>query len=63
MPSMGEVRGVVSGEVEEKFRELAMEKFGYRKGSFSKALEEALLNWIAVIENIYGAHVEFSLTP
>jgi len=48
---MGEVRGVVSREVEEKFRKLAMKKFGYGKGSLSKALEEALNNWINVLEN------------
>jgi hypothetical protein len=43
---MGEVRGVVASEIEEKFRRLAMKKFGYRKGSLSKALEVALGNWI-----------------
>jgi hypothetical protein len=48
MPVMGEVRGVVSGEVEKKFRKLAMKKFGYGKGSLSKALEEALGNWINI---------------
>ena len=48
MPALGEVRGVVSGETEKKFRKLAMKKFGYGKGSLSKALEEALGNWINV---------------
>ena len=48
---MGEVRGVVSGEVEKEFRKLAMKKFGYGKGSLSKALEEALSHWINVPEN------------
>ena len=48
---MGEVQGVVSGEVEKKFRKLAMKKFGYGKGSLSKALEEALSHWINVLEN------------
>ena len=43
---MGEVRGVVASETEEKFRRLAMKKFGYGKGSLSKALEAALGNWI-----------------
>ena len=43
---MGEVRGVVTSETEEKFRRLAMKKFGYGKGSLSKALEAALGNWI-----------------
>jgi len=48
---MGEIRGVVSEEVEEKFRKLAMRKFGYGKGSLSKALEEALLHWIDKIDS------------
>jgi hypothetical protein len=39
---MVEIRGVVSKEAENKFRRLAMEKFGYGKGSLSKALEEAV---------------------
>jgi hypothetical protein len=43
---MGEIRGVVAKEIEEKFRRLAMRRFGYRKGSLSKALEVALLQWI-----------------
>jgi hypothetical protein len=48
---IGEVRGVVSREIEEKFRRLAMKKFGCGKGSLSKALEEALSHWINVPEN------------
>jgi len=51
MSAMGEVRGSVPGEVEKKFRELAMKKFGYGKGSLSKALEEALRHWIRIREN------------
>jgi hypothetical protein len=48
---MGEVRGIVSGEVEKKFRKLAMKRFGYGKGSLSKALEEALCDWIRILES------------
>jgi len=43
---VGEIRGAVSKETEEKFRRIAMKKFGYRKGSLSKALEIALSQWI-----------------
>ncbi len=43
---MGEIRGVVSKDAEDRFRRLAMKKFGYGKGSLSKALEEALNAWI-----------------
>ena len=47
---MGEIRGIVASDAEEKFRQLAMKKFGYGKGSLSKALEEALQTWIKVNE-------------
>ncbi len=47
---MGEIRGIVKDEAEEKFRQLAMKKFGYGKGSLSKALEEALCAWIKACE-------------
>jgi hypothetical protein len=43
---MGEIRGIVTSSAEEKFRQLAMKKYGYGKGSLSKALEEALNTWI-----------------
>ncbi len=45
---MGEIKGMVDSRSEARFRELAMKKFGYGKGSLSKALEEALLNWISI---------------
>jgi hypothetical protein len=47
---MGEIRGVVAKEIEEKFRRLAMRRFGYGKGSLSKALEVALLQWIQLTD-------------
>lgn len=43
---MGEIRGVITEKLEQKFRMFAMQKFGYRKGSISKALREALHDWI-----------------
>ncbi|MBN2153974.1 MAG: hypothetical protein JW839_21130 [Candidatus Lokiarchaeota archaeon] len=33
-------------EKEAAFREIAMKKFGYRKGSLSDALEEAITLWL-----------------
>ncbi len=48
---MGEIRGVVTSDAEERFRQLAMKKFGYGKGSISKALEEALDVWIKMHES------------
>ncbi len=47
---MGEIRGIVPREAEAKFRELAMKRYGYGKGSLSKALEEALNTWIKQCE-------------
>ncbi len=47
---MGEIRGIVPVSIEEKFRALAMKKFGYGKGSISKALEEAVSHWITIVE-------------
>lgn len=40
------VRGVITEEIEKQFRKIAMEKFGYSKGALSKALEEAIKEWI-----------------
>jgi hypothetical protein len=48
---LGEIRGVVSKDIEKEFRKLAMKKFGYGKGSLSKALEEALRDWIKLLES------------
>ena len=47
---LGEIRGVVEKEIEENFRRLAMKKFGYGKGSLSKALDAALRQWIQINE-------------
>jgi hypothetical protein len=43
---VGNIRGVISAKTEASFREIAMKKFGYRKGSLSQALEEAIFQWI-----------------
>ncbi len=38
-------------ELERKFRENAMKRFGYGKGALSRAAEEAILKWISTIKN------------
>ena len=43
---MGDIRGVIASNTEDTFRKIAMKKFGYRKGSLSQALEEAICQWI-----------------
>jgi hypothetical protein len=47
---MGEIRGVIANDAERKYRQLAMKKYGYGKGSLSKAFEEALIAWIKTQE-------------
>jgi len=44
------IRAKINERIECKFRELAMKKFGYGKGALSKAVEEAILNWISLVE-------------
>lgn len=37
---------VLSDNTEKKLRDRAFAKFGLKKGSISKAIEEAILDWI-----------------
>lgn len=43
---MGQIKIQVSDETEEKFRELAMRRYGFAKGSLSEAGENAISVWI-----------------
>ena len=43
---MGELRGTIDANIEINFRKIAMQKFGYKKGSLSQAMEEAIKQWI-----------------
>ncbi len=43
---MGRMQIVISDALEEKLRRKAAEKFGFKKGSISTAVEEAILNWL-----------------
>ncbi|MEM1582454.1 MAG: hypothetical protein QXK89_08105 [Candidatus Bathyarchaeia archaeon] len=45
------LRVKIDQNLERKFREAAMKKFGYGKGALSKAAEEALLKWISTVES------------
>lgn len=44
------LRVKISAKLEQKFREAAMKRFGYRKGALSKATEEAILKWLSSTE-------------
>lgn len=43
---MGRMQIVLPDKLEEKLRDTAAKKFGNRKGSISKAIEEAIANWL-----------------
>lgn len=43
---MGKVVLTVSDELEARFREKAMKRFGYKRGAMKKAVEEALAKWL-----------------
>ncbi|MBS7646632.1 hypothetical protein KEJ24_02170 [Candidatus Bathyarchaeota archaeon] len=45
------LRVKIDPNLERKFREAAMKRFGYGKGALSKAAEEALLKWVSTVES------------
>lgn len=54
------LRAGIDEGLERRFRELAMKRFGYMKDSISRAAEEAILNWISMVE---GEDLEFEGDP
>jgi hypothetical protein len=49
---MSGLRVQIRKELEERFREAAMKRFGYMKGALSKAAEEAIEDWLNSIEDL-----------
>ena len=47
MINMGRISAVLSDELEKKLRLKTLETFGGRKGDLSRAIEEAIITWIA----------------
>lgn len=45
------IRIILEKELEKRFRELAMRKFGYGKGSISRAAHEAIATWVSRAES------------
>jgi hypothetical protein len=45
----------ISSELEKKFREIAMKKYGYARGALSTAAQKALANWTLKNEKIENA--------
>jgi len=44
------LRAKIDVKLERKFRELAMRRFGYGKGALTRAMEEAVIRWISIVE-------------
>jgi hypothetical protein len=44
---MGRISAVISDELEKKLRLKTLETFGGRKGDLSKAIQDAIKNWVA----------------
>ena len=40
----------ISGDLEARFREAAMKRWGYKKGALKAALEEAIEDWLKKLE-------------
>lgn len=49
---MGELKVKVNEQTERMFRRAAMHEFGYQKGAFSLAAEQALAYWASRHENM-----------
>ena len=47
---MGNIKISLEDEILKKFREEAMKKFGYMKGSLSVAAREAILSWLKSVK-------------
>lgn len=43
---MGKINLVVSDELEKRFRDAVYKKFGLKRGNITKAVDEALEEWI-----------------
>jgi len=44
------IKAKIDKKLELKFRELAMRRYGYSKGAISRAVEDAILKWISLVE-------------
>ena len=45
------IKAIIDVELEKKFRELAMRKYGFNKGALQRAIEEAIVMWVSREEN------------
>jgi hypothetical protein len=52
MLNMPGLRLQIKKELEAKFREAAMRRFGFKKGALSRATEEAIERWLFSLEEV-----------
>jgi predicted nucleotidyltransferase len=52
---MAQTKVYLSDSVDAQVRETAMKRFGYGRGSISKAVETAVVQWLAMEEGIWNA--------
>ncbi|GEM_PF-590903 len=55
------LRAKIDKRLEQRFREIAMKRFGYTKGALSRAMEEAILVWLSAVEK--EEEIEFEGDP
>lgn len=48
---MGKIHVKIDDNTERRLREMATKRFGNKKGSLSKAINEAINNWLASLES------------
>lgn len=55
---MGELKILLPENIEKIFRKIAMRRFGYQKGSISKAAQEAIQSWALAYPEKYEEEEE-----
>lgn len=55
---MGEMKIILTEDIEKTFRKIAMKRFGYQKGAISKAAQEAIGNWASAFPEKYEEEEE-----
>lgn len=46
------IKVYIDDDLDQRIRKIAMERFGYGKGSLSKAVEAAIVQWVASVDNV-----------
>jgi len=60
---MGIIKVSIEDEVEKRFRETAMRKFGYSRGSLSSAAQKAFMYWVDKEKDILDIRSQVKRDP